>query len=377
MQEKAHLTTVGGAIKHRSSNLELYRIVCMMLIVAHHCVVNSGLISSDPLTLQPCGPLVDNPFSLNTLLLWTIGMWGKTGINCFLLITGYFMCTSKITLRKFLKLMLWIYIYKVFIFIIFLSCGYEALSLARIVKLLSPVWGFNSNFTSCFIGFWLTIPFWNILIKNMTKRQHEVLLCLLICMYTILGSIPKFNVAINYVTWFGVIYLIASYIRLYPHPTMSNKKIWPVATLISIALALLSVIVMLYHVAPKNVTFFVSDSNKFFAVLVAISSFLWFKNMNVSYSKLINTIGASTFGVLLIHANSDAMRQWLWKDTVDCVGHYNLPPFQLVLYILSSVVIIFIVCTIIDIIRIKLVEKPFFRWYDKKPRFLRIQTLIK
>lgn len=64
-------------------------------------------------------------------------------------------------------------------------------------------------------------------------------------------------------------------------------------------------------------------------------------------------------------------------DTVDCVGHYNLPPFQLVLYILSSVSIIFIVCTIIDIIRIKLVEKPFFRWYDKKPRFLRIQTLIK
>ena len=134
---------------------------------------------------------------------------------------------------------------------------------------------------------------------------------------------------------------------------------------------------MSYFFGHKGATFFVSDSNKFFAVLVAISSFLWFKNMNVSYSKLINTIGASTFGVLLIHANSDAMRQWLWKDTVDCVGHYNLPPFQLVLYILSSVVIIFIICTIIDIIRIKLIEKPFFRWYDNKPRFLRIQALLK
>lgn len=342
----------------------------MMLIVAHHCVVNSGLTS-------PEGPMSENTTSVNTLILWAIGMWGKTGINCFLLITGYFMCTSSISLRKFIKLMLWIYIYKITIFAIFLFAGYETMNPVRIVKLLSPVWGFYSNFTSCFIGFWLTIPFWNILIRNMTKRQHEVLLCLLICMYTILGSIPQFNVAINYVTWFGVIYLIASYIRLYPHPTMSNKKIWPVATLISIALALLSVIVMSYHVAPKNVTFFVSDSNKIFAVLVAISSFLLFKNMNVSYSKLINTIGASTFGVLLIHANSDAMRQWLWKDTVDCVGHYNLPPFQLVLYILSSVVIIFIVCTIIDIIRIKLVEKSFFRWYDKKPRFLRIQALIK
>lgn len=30
--------------KERNSNLELYRIITMMLIVAHHYVVNSGLI---------------------------------------------------------------------------------------------------------------------------------------------------------------------------------------------------------------------------------------------------------------------------------------------------------------------------------------------
>ena len=304
-------------------------------------------------------------------------MWGKTGINCFLLITGYFMCTSNITLRKFLKLMLWIYLYNVFIFIIFLSCGYETLRPTRIIQILSPVWGFNVNFTDCFIGFWLTIPFWNILIKNMTKRQHEILLCLLLGMYTILGSVPKFTVSMNYVTWFGVIFLISSYMRLYPHPIMSKKRLWMMLTILSILLSIGSMVFMSYFFGYKGATFFVSDSNKIFAVIVAISSFLWFKNMNISYSKLINPIGASTFGVLLIHANSDAMRQWLWKDTVDCVGHYNLPPFQLVLYILSSVVIIFILCTIIDIIRIKLIEKPFFRWYDNKPRFLRIQALIK
>jgi hypothetical protein len=30
--------------KARNSNLELYRIIVMMLIVAHHYVVNSGLL---------------------------------------------------------------------------------------------------------------------------------------------------------------------------------------------------------------------------------------------------------------------------------------------------------------------------------------------
>lgn len=63
-----------------------------------------------------------------------------------------------------------------------------------------PVWGFNSNFTSCFIDFWLTIPFWNILIRNTTKKQHQLLLILLLGIYTILGSIPSFKITFNYVT---------------------------------------------------------------------------------------------------------------------------------------------------------------------------------
>ena len=41
--------------KERNSNLELYRIIVMLLIVAHHYVVNSGLIQvmeSEPLSLK-------------------------------------------------------------------------------------------------------------------------------------------------------------------------------------------------------------------------------------------------------------------------------------------------------------------------------------
>lgn len=41
--------------KQRSSNLELYRIFCMLMIVAHHYVVNSGLTSAEgPLTTDVC-----------------------------------------------------------------------------------------------------------------------------------------------------------------------------------------------------------------------------------------------------------------------------------------------------------------------------------
>lgn len=78
-----------SAKKPRSSNLELYRIICMLMIVAHHYVVNSGVSDVG-------GPLMTDLTSSNSIFLTLFGAWGKTGINCFLMITGYYMCTSSL-----------------------------------------------------------------------------------------------------------------------------------------------------------------------------------------------------------------------------------------------------------------------------------------
>lgn len=91
----------------------------MLLIVAHHYVVNSGV---KPL-------MTENPLVAKSIFLYLLGMWGKTGINCFVLITGYFMCKKQITLRKFLKLLLEVEFYNVVIGGLFLLTGYESISL--------------------------------------------------------------------------------------------------------------------------------------------------------------------------------------------------------------------------------------------------------
>lgn len=356
--DNQHVTDVK---KPRNSNLELYRIICMLMIVAHHYVVNSGLTS-------PNGPLMNDFISGKSFFLSLFGAWGKTGINCFLMITGYFMCTSQITVRKFLKLLLQVYLYKLLLFPIFLFAGYETLSLGRIIKLLMPFWGFGSNFIGCFIVFYLTIPFLNILVRNLSKRKHQMLLLLSVGCYTLFGSIPTVKVTFNYVTWFGIIFFISSYIRLYPHPIFERKKMWGRLTLLSMILAIASILGLrlLFGTRIGMGYNFVSDSNKFFAVAVAVCSFLWFKNMNIKYTKVINAFGAATFGVLLIHANSNAMRTWLWVDTVDVVGHYSLSLGQLVVFSIGVVSAIFLVCNLIDQLRIATLEKSFFNWYDRK-----------
>ena len=191
--------------KIRNSNLELYRIIVMLLIVAHHYVVNSGLIDV----------LEEAPLSGKSLFYYWFGMWGKTGINCFVLITGYFMCKSTITIRKFLKLLLEIELYKIIIFAIFVITGYEAFTLKGLAVVLLPAHTLSQNFASCFLLFYLCIPFLNILINNLDKSKHLKLLVLCLTIYTLFGTLPKFSVTMNYVSWFCVLYVISSYIRIY------------------------------------------------------------------------------------------------------------------------------------------------------------------
>ena len=209
-KELGHISTH----KIRESGIELFRIISMWLIVAHHFVVNSGVLEM----------AYENPLSTNSLFLFLFGGWGKMGINCFVLITGYFMCTSHITTKKFLKLLGELMFYRVIIYAVFLLTGYEPFSLTGLVKMILPFTEIASNFTGCFLMFYLCIPFLNILVKNMNERQHIYLVLILLFIYTIIGTLPKFGVAMNYVSWFCVLYFIASYIRLYPKKILKAKK---------------------------------------------------------------------------------------------------------------------------------------------------------
>ena len=328
----------------RSSNIELFRILSMLMIVAHHYLVNSGLLDC-----------IDAQASLHfqDYFLLLFGWAGKTGINCFVLITGYFMCTSHITKKKFGKL-----------WCIFFFTGYEAFSAKGFLKMLFPFFTVADNFTSCFLLFYLLIPFLNKLIHTLTEKEHFWLMAWCLGVYVVLPSFAKANVVFNYVTWFSILFIIASYIRIYPKNWFNNTKITGMLMVVSLILSWGSVAVLatLSRVVGKNIGisyFFVSDSNKILALATGVSAFLFFKNINIGHSKIINTIAASTFGVLLIHANSNTMRRWLWQDTFNNVGVYGSG--NVVIHAVVSVILIYAVCTVIDICRIKLLEAPLMK----------------
>ena len=346
-------------MKVRDSNLELLRIAAMLLIVAHHYVVNSGLLAAD-------GLIYNDPLSWRSLFLLVFGAWGKIGINCFVMITGYFMCTSKITAKKFMKLFLEAKFYIIVINSILWLTGYESFTLAGVLKVLIPITTISNDFLNAFLMFYLLIPFLSILVRHLTEKQHVYLLLWCGFVYIFLGTVPGLSVKMNYVSWFSVVFVIASYIRLYPKARNQNRRVWAWLTMVFVLLCAVSVIACAWLSAKtgRMLAFrFVSDSNTFLAAATGVCLFMLFKNLNIRYSKFINTAAASAFGVILIHANSDAMRRWLWVDTIDAAGHYHAPLMPL--YAVSCVVAIYIACALIDQLRIRLIEKPFFHLWDR------------
>ncbi len=348
-------TEQGTLQKRRDSNLELFRILTMLLIVAHHYVVNSGLTAPD-------GPIFANPLSADSIYLLLIGAWGKIGINCFVLITGYFMCKSEITATKFVKLLFEIMFYKITIGLIFFISDYQPFEWKSFLKLFVPITAVQQDFVGCFILFFLFIPFLNVLIRNLDERKHIYLLIMCSITYILFGTVHR--VDMNYVSWFMVLYIISSYIRLYPKKWMLNLKLCGLMLLLTVVLSAISVLVCTWLGIKmgKNVPFyFVTDSNALLAVITGIFAFLFFKNLKLPYNSFINAVASTTFGVLLIHANSDTMRQWLWKDTLDNVGHYGNTFYPII-----SVLVVFTICVIIDYVVKNTVEKAFVTLWSKE-----------
>ena len=257
--------------------------------------------------------------------------------------------------------------YNVVIYIIFVWTDYNTLTFSQCIQRLFPIMNINDNFVSCFLLFYLCIPFLNILVQYISKRQHQLLILLCLFIYTNHGTVPGFTVVMNYVSWFCVIYIIASYLRLHSINVGNDVRFWGIASALCIMLSVATIVGQLwlgeFFQRTTNPYRFVSDSNALMAVLTAVCTFMLFKNIHIPYTRWINLVGASTFGVLLLHANSNAMRKWLWRDTFDCAGHYAdewywFRPFLVVM-------LVFTVCIIVDRVRIVLLERPLFNFLNK------------
>ena len=264
------------------------------------------------------------------------------------------MCQSSISLKKFVRFSVWIYFYNIVIGIILFSTGLSKITWQNIFDMVYPFRcnGIN-HFTTAFLFYYVSIPFWRTLIDNMSKKMHLAFIVFGYICYVFYNDIPIFNVPLDAVFWFGYLYVISAYIRRYVDIDRCHNVSGMIALLflflIYISIFLLFFVVKLYPIG------LFSSANSTLAMGISISTFVWFKGLKLRYNRLINLIAASAFGVLLIHSGSSSIIEVVWHKIIR--GDEWFASSLYILYMIMSVLALYIVCTMIDIIYKKLIER--------------------
>lgn len=336
--------------KSRQSNIELLRIVAMIMIIFHHIGYFSGF-AYDP-----------NVIGANRLITQFITYGGHVGVDVFVLISGYFLISSELLkLVKIIKIWLQMIFYSLLGLIIgVLFFGYtltpKAIGIA-LIPFLYKQW----PFASAYLVIMIIAPFINKLIAGISKGQYRIMLAVMLILWSVIPTITTFDAGSNYVIWMMVLYCLGGYVKLYEEDFRKNSGHYLLA---AAGMAVLSLgITVVLDILGLKWSFFATYAMHFSGkqhinvLLWAFFMMLGFLKLNIRNSAFINYIAGLTFGIYLFHEDY-YLREGLWKQLFR--GAEFADEWYLLFYIILQVVIVFVVGSIIDVIR-KFFEKYVIR----------------
>ena len=133
-------------IEKRQSNLELLRIISIIMIIMHHYALYSGFTWKNEITA-------------NALIINFFLMFGKLGALVFVIISGYFYDKTKFKIKKLITLLVQVWIISIIGLIIGVITDSEKLNIINIIKSIFPVSFSVYWFASCYILLYIFIPF--------------------------------------------------------------------------------------------------------------------------------------------------------------------------------------------------------------------------
>ena len=342
-----------GIISGRDSNVELLRIVCMLMIVIHHFLLHAFTVD------------IENPSAILTpkiAIATIINGFCYIGVNCFLLISGYYGIHCK--LKSILNLFLMCAFYGLFGYLIhiYVDDGNIGRSL-----LFNSLFIFSHNswwYVSCYVALMLFSPLLNIAIDHLEKRQFQRVLLLLSIFNLYFGWFwggIDFNLNGYNIEQFIYVYIIGAYIRRYVSLGYIKCNRWRAIILYVLCAAIWGILTCLQHrltlykwnAFSYNNPFMIVASVAFFCFMISFS----FKN------RYFNWLATSALAVYLIQDNA-FLRSYIYNFSKS-LGNGNVS--DVMLAIVLSVLFLFVVLHV-DKIRIWLmrpIQKVILRIAEK------------
>lgn len=343
--------------KTRKSGLELLRILCIILIIAHHYSVHGGYPA-------PSWKFMNN----GRIFVQELAMFGRMSCSIFALISGFFLIRGKAEVSrqyygKLIPLVAEMLLYSVGIWLVMSHIGVAHITLREGLRAFLPVITGNWYVVYYLVIFLLT-PFLNPFLQSLDRKKFTQLVVFLLVIWSVIPTlthIPSANPltpSFANLWWyddfdfFVIMYIFGAYIGLHLRDRMKYANYWNLlAMLASAACLLLSVWLFDQVGIAKHSDNLVMNANYLMtynsipAVICAVSAFLFFERFEFR-SRLINTMAGSVLGIYLIHDN-DYVRQYIWQILSPNAEQLRSP----YLHACGKIMAVFAVCLVIDLVQ--------------------------
>ncbi len=346
--------------KTRDSNLEILRIISMLLIIGHHFAIY-GVFPKTPLFPR--------------LFVDFLAIGGKIGVVCFMMITGYFMLESKYKTKKLLSLIIQTWTYSVGILIVFTFIG-RTFSLSEVVHSLFPIIFREYWFITGYVIVYVLSPYLNMMVHKMKRKDLETLLMTFFILFIGINTFffSSLGNQHEHFTYLIYIYLIGAYIKKYYEKSISSgvNKHYFYGFICCYIFILFSMFGFeIFHASNEWVKTYIA-LNRIPAFLAGVYLFLYFKTLKTKQYPLLNKIAGMTLGVYLFHDNP-FVRYYLWKNLVNTYALFYSRLF--IIYSILIILAIFITGIIIEWTRVwlmnrKIIQKIYNKLEDKVLKIL-------
>lgn len=256
----------------RASNIELLRIISMILIIMHHFSVHG------------CFPFTPD-LTFNKVFLQVFGLGGKAGVVVFVMITGYFMISSSFKLHKFAKLVGQIWFYSIAMLGVAMGLGLDTVTSRNMMLALLPI-GVMSWFAQNFLVLYLLTPIINRVLHWLQHKYYVMLLVgstviwfLIPTALNLWPNVPHTTFGFKHIFSFIVFYSMGAYIKLYgSHITKKIGIIFSAIGFVGAFLGdiLVDVLAMTDPTYMKQIFYFTQNDYGFFQLLLGIGLFIIF-----------------------------------------------------------------------------------------------------
>ena len=221
-------------------------------------------------------------------------------------------------------------------------------------------------FITAYIIVYILSPYLNILIQNMKKKEYQRLLMILLLIWCIIPTIfgVFYNTTENMLfysrlIWLIVMYLVGAYIKLYPIEIFSKKRNSILCAILTFTCMLVSIVIIykfkniFEKLGTTEIAYFWTP-NTMLMFLLSVSIFEIFLNIKMKSIKIVNIIASTTLGIYMIH--DGILQRYIWDTIFKTTEHLSNNSWKIIIDIMIATIIIFIVGTIIDLIR-QFIEK--------------------